>query len=271
MTPVFCLPEYVYQNTLLSAIGLTFTEHQGVSVIPVSNINPKTDGGTLTDVFEEPGSAPAAMDRAMLRQMLIENPDWVRGDTELLSHLAGAPEGVADLGRVVRDRLLGEVRQLKQREKAIAHAARENLALMARAQGFVLSLINCADMDELDYTLAWEAPAALGVDCVRLYLEGATPMIVSEAIHACAGGLTNELLGDDNDFTGLCPSRTARTLYGAEMGSHALCRLEIGGQTGLLALAAREPDIFHTGQGTEILNFVARAVEQRLSLWLTTD
>lgn len=211
------------------------------------------------------------MDRAMLRQMLMTNPDWVREDAELMSHLAGAPEGVADLGRVVRDRLLGEVRELKQRHKAIAHLARENLALMARAQGFVLSLFDCADLDELDYKLAWEAPAALGVDCARLYLEGSTPMIVSEAIHPCAEGLTDELLGDDNDFTGGCSRRTARTLYDAEMGSHALCRIEANGQTGLLALAAREPDQFHTGQGTEILNFVARGIEGRLSQWLTKD
>ncbi len=207
----------------------------------------------------------------MLRQMLIENPDWVRGDAELLSHIAGAPNGVADLGRVVRDRLLGEVRQLKQRERAFAHAARENLALMARAQSFVLSLIECADLNELDYKLAWEAPTALGVDSVRLYLEGATPMIVSEAIHACAVGLTDELLGDENDFTGQCSDRTGRTLYGKEVGSHALCRISVGDQVGLLALAAREADMFHSGQGTEILNFVARAVEKRLGQWMTTD
>lgn len=225
----------------------------------------------MTDILEKPGAAPAPMDRAMLRQMLMTNPDWVREDAELLSHLAGAPDGVADLGRVVRDRLLGEVRDLKQQHRAMAHHARENLALLARAQAFVLSLMECADLDELDYKLAWEAPAALGVDMVRLYLEGATPMIVSEAIHPCGHGLSDELLGDDNDFTGGCARRTARTLYGEEMGSHALCRIEAGERTGLLALAAREPDQFHSGQGTEILNFVARAVERLLGRWLSAD
>jgi len=225
----------------------------------------------LTDFTTQPGAAPDAMDRALVRQMLMTNPDWVREDTELLSHLAAKPtaKGVADLGFVVREKLLGEVRDLKQRQQAIADHARNNLALLARAQTFVLSLMECANLDELDYKLAWEAPAALGIEKARLYLEGATPMIVSEAIHACGNGLADELLGDENDFTGGCAPRTSRTLYGETMGSHALCRIEAAGRTGMLALAAIEPDQFHTGQGTEILNFVARAVERLMDRWLS--
>lgn len=223
----------------------------------------------MTDILEKPDSKSGAMDRAMVRQMLIENPDWVRGDAELLSHLTGAPDGVADLGRIVRDRLLDEVRDLKEQHRTLAHHARENLALLARAQGFVLSLMNCPDLDALDYKLAWEAPAALGVEKVRLYLEGATPMIVSESILPCGHGLVDELLGDENDFTGACAPRTGRTLYGEEMGSHALCRLEAGGRIGLLALAAQEADQFHSGQGTEILNFLGRAVEALIDPWLS--
>ena len=225
----------------------------------------------MTEFTTQPGLAPEAMDRALVRQMLMNNPDWVREDTELLSHLAAAPQsdGVADLGFVVREKLLDEVRSLKQREQAIADHARNNLALLARAQTFVLSLMECANLDELDYKLSWEAPTALGVEKVRLFLEGATPMIVSEAIQACGRGLANELLGDENDFTGGCATRTSRTLYGEEMGSHALCRIEAAGRTGLLALAATEPDQFHSGQGTEILNFVARAVERQMDKWLS--
>jgi uncharacterized protein YigA (DUF484 family) len=224
----------------------------------------------LTDFTIQPGAAPDAMDRALVRQMLMTNPDWVREDTELMSHLAASTtDGVADLGFVVRERLLGEVRDLKQRQQAIADHARNNLALLARAQAFVLSLMECTNPDELDYKLAWEAPSALGVEKVRLYLEGATPMIVSEAIHACSDGLADELLGDENDFTGGCATRTSRTLYGEEMGSHALCRINAGGRIGVLALAASEADQFHTGQGTEILNFVARAVERLMDKWLS--
>lgn len=223
----------------------------------------------MTDFTTQPGAAPDAMDRAMVRQMLMKNPDWVREDSELMSHLAASTaDGVADLGFVVREKLLDEVRALKQREQAIADHARNNLALLARTQAFVLSLMECADADELDYKLAWEAPAALGVEKARLFLEGATPMIVSEAIHACGEGLADELLGDENDFTGGCSPRTSRTLYGEDMGSHALCRITAGGRTGLLALAATEPDQFFTGQGTEILNFVSRAVERLMDRWL---
>lgn len=207
----------------------------------------------------------------MVRRMLMTNPEWVREDTELLSHIAAAPAvcGVADLGFAVREKLLDEVRTLKQHQRAIAEHARNNLALLARTQAFVLSLMECTDLDALDYKLAWEAPAALGVEKVRLFLEGTTPMIVSEAIHACGHGLADELLGDENDFTGPCAPRTSRTLYGTDMGSHALCRIHAGGLSGFLALAADAPDAFHGGQGTEILNFAARAVERLMDRWLS--
>ncbi len=225
----------------------------------------------MTDFTTQPGLVPGAMDRAMVRRMLMTNPEWVREDAELLSHIAAAPVagGAIDLGFVVREKLLDEVRTLKQRQRAIAEHARNNLALLARAQAFVLSLMESTDPDTLDYKLAWEAPAALGVEKVRLFLEGATPMIVSEAIHACGHGLTDELLGDENDFTGACAPRTSRTLYGTDMGSHALCRIHAGGLSGFLALAAAAPDQFHTGQGTEILNFVTRAVERLMDRWLS--
>lgn len=224
----------------------------------------------METTLNTPGRAPAAVDRALVRQTLIENPEWVREDAELLSVLAqpASNSNIVDLGAVIRDKLLRQVRDLKARHAELARHAQANLAVLARAQAFVISLMDCSDLDELDYKLAWEAPASLGVDAVRLYLEGQTPMVVAESILPCSTGLVDELLGDENDFTGLCPQRTGRLLYGEVMGSHALCRISIDDQVGMLALASHDESCFHSGQSTEMLNFVTRAIERRLERWM---
>jgi len=62
-------------------------------------------------------------------------------------------------------------------------------------------------------------------------------------------------------------------LFGPGAGlvrSQALIRLQISSETpeGLLAFGSREPDMFHQGQGTELVCFLARVVERCIRSWL---
>lgn len=63
----------------------------------------------------------------------------------------------------------------------------------------------------------------------------------------------------------------AHALYGqqgARVKSEAVVRLDFNGHDGLMALAARDPHLFESGQGTELLNFLARAIERMIVQWL---
>src|SRR5262249_61954279 len=62
-------------------------------------------------------------------------------------------------------------------------------------------------------------------------------------------------------------------LFGAAAGlvrSQALLRISISrsGPTGLLCIGTRNPDTFHPGLGTELLTFLARALEITIAQWL---
>ena len=52
------------------------------------------------------------------------------------------------------------------------------------------------------------------------------------------------------------------------LASQALARLDLEGVPGILALGSSDGGMFEPGQGTEFLNFLARAVERRIILWL---
>ena len=63
------------------------------------------------------------------------------------------------------------------------------------------------------------------------------------------------------------------TIFGAGAGlvsSDALLRLNIAPNAprALLAFGSRQPDQFHAGQGTELLNFLARVLESCFRSWL---
>jgi len=62
-------------------------------------------------------------------------------------------------------------------------------------------------------------------------------------------------------------------IYGAGAGlvrSEALIRIQVSSDTpvGLLAFGSREPDMFHSGQGTELVCFLSRVVERCIRAWL---
>lgn len=215
-------------------------------------------------------AAPGGYDMAAIRQALMDDPDWIRADPELMQRIAGTQAGpnVVDFNAVMRDRLLDENRRLKAARQIMAETARANLALMGRTQIAALSLMDCADLPALDTVLATTLPVSLGVDAVSILTEGVTPLAGSLAIRPAAPGFTDQLLGDDNDFTGPVPGPTAQAIFGKPMRSQALARLDFEGVTGLLALGSRDEDMFEPGQGTEFLNFLARAMERRIIPWL---
>ncbi len=62
-------------------------------------------------------------------------------------------------------------------------------------------------------------------------------------------------------------------IYGPGAGliqSEALLRLMISSRTpaGLVAFGSRDPDLFHDGQGTELIAFLGSVIERLLRSWL---
>jgi uncharacterized protein YigA (DUF484 family) len=86
-------------------------------------------------------------------------------------------------------------------------------------------------------------------------------------------GVVNQILGPKRDALLADHTSGDAEIFGAAAGlvrSQALLRLSVGGRApeGLVALGSRRPAKFKPGQGTELLCFLARALEIVIAEWL---
>ena len=216
---------------------------------------------------------PPALDTTGIRQFLIDHPDFVREDAELLGLIArrDGSGDVIDLGAAARDKLLEEIRQLKALNAGIVETARANLAIQSQIHMAVLALLEVDSLAALDRKISGRLTGALGVDVCRILIEGHAPLKKGESILGASEGFIGEVLGEKVERLGPVDPDRAHALYGqqgARVKSEAIVRLDFAGHDGLMALAARDAQLFQSGQGTELLNFMARAIERLILKWL---
>ena len=216
-----------------------------------------------------------APDEDDIRAFLLENPEFIRKDAELFSLLAGDRhgDGVVDLAAAARDKLLAEIRQLKALNEGLVETARANLAVQSQVHMALLAMLEADTLAGLDRKLSGRVAGALGVDVLRVFIENHAPLRAAESVLGAADGLIESVLGERVERLGPIEPRFADALYGpqgARVQSEALVRLEIGERRGVLALAARDASLFTPGQGTELLSFLARALERLLARWTGT-
>jgi len=212
-------------------------------------------------------------DTDMIREFLTDNPDFVREDAELFSIIVETDrkDGAIDLGTAARDKLRNEIRQLKSLNASIVETARANLATQSQIHMAVLALLEAESLSGLDKKISNRLTGALGVDVCRVLIEGHAPLQTAESILGAAEGFVGDVLGDHVELLGPVDAANAHALYGqqgARVSSQAIVRLDFNGHDGLMALAARDAHLFQSGQGTELLNFLARAVERMVVQWL---
>jgi len=213
------------------------------------------------------------LDAASVRAYLMEHPDIVREDAELMALLARRDAGgdVVDLGSAAREKLLEDVRQLKALNAGIVETARANLATQSQIHMAVLALLEADSLTALDRKISGRLTGALGVDVCRILIEGHAPLRAGESILGASEGFVGDVLGQKVERLGPVDPEIAHALYGqqgARVKSEAVVRLDFHGQDGLMALAARDAHLFEAGQGTELLNFLARAIERMIVQWL---
>ncbi len=215
--------------------------------------------------------APDALED--LRAQLREDPEIVTGDPVLMAAVrdALAGESVVDLAQRARQKLEGELRRVRATNTALIDLAKANLAAQAQTHGAVLAVMEAESLTALDRKLSGRAAGALGVDVIRVFIEGHAPLKAGAAIQGCAPDLVDALVGTKAERLGPVDTRFADALYGpmgSGLRSEALARLEIGGRPGVLCLAARDGRAFTPDQGPDLLHFLARALERRIAPWL---
>lgn len=204
---------------------------------------------------------------------LVEHPDLLEVMTPPRRAAAG---NVVDFQHAMVNRLKSENEKLQAAQDYLIGTARANQSIQSRVHDAVLAILRAPSFESMIQTVTGDLAIQLDVDAVTIGVEAGDvpiPKAYAAGIRALPEGAVDGMLGRGRDVLLAGNINGDPRLFGAAAGlvrSQALTRLRASTQApvGLLALGSRKPDGFVAGQGTELLGFLARALEIMIRQWL---
>lgn len=224
-----------------------------------------------------PGELRASEVAAWLRQ----HPDFLVKHPDLLSVLTPpsrqSGDSVVDMQQFMVERQRREIGRLRQMCQELLAVGRANMSTQSAVHEAVLATLGARSFEHLIDIVTGDFAAKLSVDVVTICVEGrdaSLPRAVKAgvyvlepgAIDAVMGRQVETLLRDDVHDADPAVFGPAASLVRSE----ALARLNIGPEAppGLIAIGSREAGFFSPSHSTELLGFLARAVELAIRNWL---
>jgi len=220
----------------------------------------------------EPEGGEGEPKERTVADFLLRNPDFFQRHPELLETLEmlerWSGDGVVDMQRYLLDRRSTEIDELRNCAQEVIETSRSNMSTQTRTHAAVLALLATTDLDDLGRIIVDDLPFLLDVDVVAVGFEPQTPpdpAFVSHHLRSLPEGTVDAVLGVDQEVGLFRNMNDDGTLFGSGAGlvrSAAVVRLRplLGPPCGAFCLGSRS-SVFHPGQGTELISFLARVVE----------
>jgi len=235
-----------------------------------------------SDPARKPAGAVPAADaatEAAIAAYLKAHPDFVQRHPSVWQTLippsADRGKGIVDFQRYMVARLQGDVGQLNLEKTALIHTARANAHSQSRIHAAVLALVEARSLGQMLEVLTGDLMDMLDVDVIAMVVESNgvdLPHVAASGIRIVDQGAVDGWLDRRNV---LLQGNVVGdpVIYGPGAGlirSEALLRLTISRRTpvGLVAFGSRNPDLFHEGQGTELIAFLGEVLQRLLRGWL---
>jgi hypothetical protein len=213
-------------------------------------------------------------------EYLRRHPDFLLRHAALLdTQVAPARhEGdrVLDLQHFMVERLRRDIARLRADQDDLLANSRDNLSTQERVHRAVLALLAAQSFEHLIEAITTDLAVWLDVDVATLCVEAADdtiPRARIEGVQILAPGTIDALLAPGREIVLRDDVHGEPEIFGAGAAlvrSDALIRLRFGEEKpiGMLAFGTRHPGFFNPGQGTELLNFLARILEHCVRAWL---
>lgn len=211
---------------------------------------------------------------------LEQHPEFFAEHPDLLDSMqapaAENGDGVVNLQRFLVERLRQQLADARLAHDNLIAIGRANLTIQARVHRAVLALLSARSFEHLIETVATDLALILDLDAVSLGVEQGVeelPPVRLDGLVQLEPGTVDALIGRGRTVTLVDRTDGQTALFGAAaslISSQALIRLQVSRKTppALLALGSRRAKQFHEGQRTELLTFLARALERRIRAWL---
>lgn len=222
------------------------------------------------------GNAPVSPGHVL--DFLHANPGFVVENFETLTRINAEEkerqEGVVDFQQAMIGRLREQVAQTEDMARVLIDTSRDNLSNMARIHDCVLSLLDAHSFEDLIHSATVDLAVKLDIDVAVLCVESndafglplrALRLLPQGAVDASLGLKQRILLQRDISADPAIFKEAASLV-----ASQALVRLTISPEAppAMLAFGSRDPDHFHGGQSTELLQFLSQVLEKLIRVWL---
>jgi hypothetical protein len=216
-------------------------------------------------------------------EYLQRNPDFLLTHPELLVILTPPKlergERVFDMQHFMVQHQRAEIARLKTQHKNLIAVARGNLATQARVHSAVIAILAATSFEQLIQIVTTDLATLLDADVVTIAVErqgagqNARARLPHQGVQILDPGMVNDVLGTERDVVLQTDIRADARLFGDGAGlvrSAALVRLPVSPKApaGMLCIGTRKPGKFQTGQGTELLAFLARVLGITIAAWL---
>ncbi len=181
-----------------------------------------------------------------------------------------------DLQSYLVERLREEIDEMRRARDELVRAGRSNMAAQGRVHKAVLALLGTKSFEHLIEIVTTDLAVMLNLDAVTLGVERcgqSLPPVRLGGLYQLEPDTVDSVIGTGRRVMLRGEIEGNPAIFGAAAGlvaSEALIRLDISPATpaAMLALGARQPDQFHTGQGTELLVFLGDTLEHCIRTWL---
>ncbi len=212
--------------------------------------------------------APDALCRA--KALILAHPMGVLEDADFLRQIGLRPDeetNVVHFGPAALSRVAAARRAESSERERLEAIALANHAAQAQTHAAVIELLEARDHADLARRLRHVARTRFGLigAVVAVESEGAAPVgwrrLVRGQADMILGHGRQARLGHVPTAHGLFTNRDE------EVASVALIRLQLWRRSGVLALAAADPDGFADTMAVDLLGFVAKVIERCAGRW----
>lgn len=234
----------------------------------------------MTEPKSAPLIGPTLPGASEVAAYLREHPDFLDQNPDLLQLLIPPEQrrgnGVVDMQRYMLDRLRGDMGRMQQTHQDLLVVSRANHSVQGRVHTALLAMLSATTLEHLIEIVTTDLGVHLEVDSAVLGFEALdrlSPQRNSTNLKLLPKGAVDRLMAGAREVLLIADQPGEAEIFGGAatlVRSQALLRLHLRREApmGILALGARMPDKFHPGQGTELLSFLARAVELLIRGWL---
>ncbi|HPD82579.1 MAG: DUF484 family protein [Alphaproteobacteria bacterium] len=187
----------------------------------------------------------------------------------------GTGKNVSDFQSFMIKRLKDDKEKVLVTTQNIVENARSNMNNQQRIHKVILRLLEARNFEEFIHIITMDLSTMLDTDISVLVVESNgndIPHVMTSGIRVLPAGTIDKWMQGSrvllqSGISGIEP------IYGGGatlVQSQALLRVDISMETppAILAFGSRDPNMFHEGQATDLVDFLARVVERAFRNWL---